>query len=197
MISYLQGHVAEVAADHVVLDVNGVGYAVLCPGRTLGGLVVGKPAKVFTVLVVREDAHILYGFTDRVERQMFELVTGSVSGVGPRIGLSLLSSFTVAEMTSAIFGNQPSYLARASGVGKKLAEKMIVELKDRLQKLPQLAGGEAMPMGALSSVAQDVASALVNLGYQPKAAEAAASAAAKEAEGFEGVFRVALKKVGS
>ncbi|MFZ2586968.1 MAG: Holliday junction branch migration protein RuvA [Alphaproteobacteria bacterium] len=196
MISYLAGTVAEVAADHAVVDVNGVGYEVLCPGRTLGGLAVGKAAKLFTVLVVREDAHVLFGFTDRVERQMFQLLTGSVSGVGPRIGLSLLSSFNVSEITGAIFANQPAQLARASGVGKKLAEKIIVELKDRLQKLPALTA-DAAPMQALSTVGHDVASALVNLGYQPKAAETAAAAAVKESgeSGFETVFRNALRRV--
>ena len=197
MISQLVGVVAEIGPDGMVLDVNGVGYGVLCPGRTLGGVVVGKQAKLYTVLVVREDAHVLYGFTDKVERQMFQLLTGSVSGVGPRIGLALLSSFSVSEITGAIFGNQPSFLARASGVGKKLAEKIIVELKDRLQKLPALTM-DAAPMQAITGVGQDVASALTNLGYQPKAAEVAAAAAVKECGegGFEAVFRLALRKVG-
>lgn len=197
MISHLIGTVAEVTPLSAVVDIGGVGYAVLCPGRTLGGLVVGKQAKLYTVLVVREDAHTLYGFTDKVERTMFELLTGSVSGVGPRIGLALLSSFSVSEITGAIFGNQPAFLARASGVGKKLAEKIIVELKDRLQKMPVLTA-EVGPMQALSTIGQDVASALTNLGYQPKAAEAAAAAAVKESAeaGFEAVFRLALRKVG-
>lgn len=197
MISHLQGLVAEIAPTHAVLDVNGVGYAVYCPGRTLGALHSGKPAKLYTVLVVREDAHTLYGFADKVERQMFELLTGSVSGVGPRIGLALLSSFTVADITGAIFSNQPGLLAKANGVGKKLAEKIIVELKDKLQKLPQLAEGAATPALTLAGIGQDVASALVNLGYQPKVAETAAAAAAKEHPdaGFEALFRTALRKV--
>ncbi|MCP5405755.1 MAG: Holliday junction branch migration protein RuvA [Pseudomonadaceae bacterium] len=193
MLAQITGQVLEVAPDHAVVDCHGVGYLLFCPGRTLGGLVVGQQGRLFTVLNVREDALTLYGFADKTERQMFRLLT-TVSGVGPKIGLSLLSSFSVAEITGAIFGNQPAVLARASGVGKRMAEKIIVELKDKLKNLPLAA--DVAPTAALPDVAQDVASALMNLGYQPKAAEAAASAALKEdaGAGFEELFRLALKK---
>lgn len=195
MLSQLTGVVCEIAPDHAVIDCNGVGYQVFCPGRALGVLETGKQARVYTYLAVREDALTLYGFTDRSERQFFQMLTGMVSGVGPRIGLALLSSFTVAEMVAAISANQPSQLARASGVGKKLAEKIIVELKDKLGMFAGAAEGVAI--GASSrGAATDLASALVNLGYQPKVAEAAAASAIQELPegGFDALFRLALRK---
>lgn len=194
MLAQILGTVVEVGPDHAVVDCHGVGYLVYCSGRTLAGLQSGQQARVYTVLNVREDALTLYGFTDKVERQMFQLLTNQVSGVGPRIGLSLLSSFTVAEITGAIFSNQPAMLARANGVGKRLAEKIIVELKDKLKSLPVAA--DAAPAAALSNLGHDVASALMNLGYQPKAAETAVAGALKDLPngGFEDVFRLALKK---
>lgn len=195
MLSQLTGIVAEIAPDHAVIDCNGVGYQVFCPGRSLGALENGKTAKLYTVLAVREDALTLYGFTDRGERQFFQMLTNAVTGVGPRLGLALLSSFSVPEMAAAISANQPSQLARAPGVGKKLAEKIIVELKD---KLGAFAGvGEAVAIGAGSrGAATDLTSALVNLGYQPKIAEAAAASAIQELPdgGFDALFKLALRK---
>lgn len=195
MLSQLTGLVCEIAPDHAVIDCNGVGYQVFCPGRALGSLENGKQARVYTYLAVREDALTLYGFTDRSERQFFQMLTGMVSGVGPRIGLALLSSFTVAEMVAAISANQPSQLARASGVGKKLAEKIIVELKDKLGVFAGAAEGLAIGASSHGAVT-DLASALVNLGYQPKVAEAAAASALKEAPdaAFEALFKLALRK---
>lgn len=193
MLSQLTGTILEVAPDHAVIDCHGVGYQVFCPGRALGNLESGKQARLYTYLAVREDALTLYGFVDRSERQFFQMLTNMVSGVGPRIGLALLSSFSVAEMVAAISGNQPSQLARASGVGKKLAEKIIVELKD---KLGVFAGaGEGIVL-ATGGAATDLASALVNLGYQPKVAEAAAASAIKEMPeaGFDALFKLALRK---
>jgi Holliday junction DNA helicase RuvA len=194
MLSQLTGTVLEIAPDHAVIDCHGVGYQVFCPGRALGMLEMGKQARVYTYLAVREDALTLYGFVDRSERQFFQMLTGMVSGVGPRIGLALLSSFSVAEMVAAISANQPSQLARASGVGKKLAEKIIVELKDKLGGFASAA--EGVVLGKANGAATDLASALVNLGYQPKVAEAAAASAIKEMPegGFDALFKLALRK---
>lgn len=194
MLSQLTGTILEIAPDHVVLDCHGVGYQVFCPGRCLGGLESGKAARLYTVLNVREDALTLYGFPDRYERQMFQLLTGTVSGVGPRIGLALLSSFATADIVSAILANQPGQLSRAPGVGKKLAEKIIVELKDKLKSYDAAPGAPAA--ATANQTGRDIASALINLGYQPKTAEAAAEAALKDSPdaGFDVLFRLALRK---
>lgn len=195
MLSQLTGTVVEIAPDHAVIDCGGVGYQVFCPGRSLGVLENGKQAKLYTVLAVREDALTLYGFTDRAERQFFQMLTNAVSGVGPRLGLALLSSFSVPEMAAAISGNQPAQLARAPGVGKKLAEKIIVELKDKLGVFAGAADGGVPGVNSHGAVT-DLASALVNLGYQPKIAEAAAASAIQDLPdgGFEALFKLALRK---
>jgi Holliday junction DNA helicase RuvA len=190
MISSLSGPVLDVSATSALIDCAGVGYEAFCPVRTLAQLVVGKPARLFTVLHVREDALTLFGFSTAAEKAFFVQLT-NVSGVGPKIGLSLLSTFMVDDIRQAISLNQPATLARASGVGKKLAEKIIVELKDKMGALPLL----ATPAGLPASSIVDVASALTNLGYLPKIAEAAAAEALKAAPtaSFDELFRSALR----
>ena len=197
MFAHISGSVAHVGADHTVIDCHGVGYLAFCSTRTLSNLgATGRPAHLFTRLVVREDAMILYGFSDTAERDLFDLIT-TVSGVGPRLGLSLLSSFTPEELAGAVTHNQPSTLARASGVGKKLAEKIIVELKDKIGHLPLFTAETPGAPASGGALLTDLASALINLGYQPKVAEAAAAGAVQETPDapFELLFRSALKKV--
>ena len=192
MISILTGPVLEITPASAVIDCAGIGYEAHCPSRTLAQLTVGTPTRLYTFLNVREDALTLFGFATATERAFFNQLT-SVSGVGPRIGLSLLSTFTVPEIQQAISANQPATLARASGVGKKLAEKIIVELKDKLGSLPI-----ALPStGGAVSTLTDLTSALINLGYQPKTAEGAAAAAlqAAPAASFDVLFKTALQKV--
>lgn len=192
MISTLTGPVQTLTPTSAVIECGGVGYEAFCPARTLGALVIGQQTRLHTVLVVREDAHILFGFSTAAEKAFFTQLT-SVSGVGPRIALSLLSSFTAAEIQQAIAANQPATLARASGVGKKLAEKIIVELKDKLGQIPLFI---AIAGPAVSTLLTDLTSALTNLGYQPKIAEAAAAEALKASPSapFEELFRAALRK---
>ncbi len=196
MFSQLNGIIIDVAADHAVIDVRGVGYQVFCPGRSLGSITVGQETRLYTVLNVREDALTLFGFTDRTERQIFLLLTQHVSGVGPRIGLALLSAFSAMDIASYIVGNQPSMLARANGVGKKLAEKIIVELKDKLKNEPIIPLAVAS-RSSLSDAHRDVVSALVNLGYHLKLAETAVAGAIKDAPdaSFENLFKIALGKI--
>ena len=193
MYAHLSGTVAGLGADHAVIDCHGVGYLAFCSTRSLGRLQTGQNTFLHTRLVVREDALILYGFADTAERDLFDLVT-TVSGVGPRLALSLLSSFAPEEFAGAVRHNQPATLARASGVGKKLAEKIIVELKDKLGSIPLFSAAQTPAHGATLT---DLASALINLGYQPKAAEAAATAVVQEFPHapFEELFRTALKRV--
>lgn len=191
MISLLTGTIAYTALDHVVIDCHGVGYQVFAPARTLASLQTGQGAKLFIVTNVREDAINLYGFTDAHDRELFIKLT-NVSGVGPKLGLSLLTTLTPSEILGAISSNQPKTLARASGVGNKMAEKIVIELRDYAGKAAFVSGTPVH-----SPLLVDLTSALVNLGYQPRNAEAAASATLQThpGEDFESLFKHALKKV--
>jgi Holliday junction DNA helicase RuvA len=195
MISILSGPVIALSANSAVIDCSGVGYEALCTTRTLANLQANQSARLYTVLNVREDALTLFGFSTIEERTFFNQLT-SVSGVGPKLALSLLSSFSPAEVQQAISLNQPATLARASGVGKRMAEKIIVELKDKLGQITSFGPLSTAANSVASMQAGDLTSALINLGYQPKIAEAAAAEALKSnpSAPFEELFRIALRK---
>ncbi len=197
MYASLSGPVVGLNETTAIIDCGGVGYLCHCPSRTLAALELHKAVRLFVHLNVREDALTLFGFQTSAEKDFFLALT-NVSGVGPKSGLSLLSTFTPQEIIAAIAANQPSQLARASGVGKKLAEKIIVELKDKLGSLPIFdgAGGLGGATGArISGPFAEVFSALQNLGYSPKVAESAAQKAFETAPdaAFDTLFKTALK----
>jgi Holliday junction DNA helicase RuvA len=197
MYASLSGAILAVNETTAVLDCSGVGYLLHCPTRTLANLAPNTAARLWVHLAVREDALTLFGFETQPERDFFLSLT-TVSGVGPKVGLSLLSTFTPNEIVQAISANQPSHLARASGVGKKLAEKIIVELKDKLGSLPLMANtlGATNGLGAriVAGPMHDLCSALINLGYAPKIAETAAQQALDTSPDapFEVQFKSAL-----
>lgn len=195
MIARLTGHLAESAADHAVIDVGGVGYLVLASARTLSAIgPVGGQVMVFTEMQVREDAMTLFAFGSAGERDWFRLLTG-VQGVGGKVALAILSTLDADELSRAVATEDKAMVARANGVGPKLAQRIVMELKDKV-------GGVALgPAGALpraaGGAAADAVSALANLGFRP--AEAAAAVAAAEAELGQGatldaLVRLALKK---
>ena len=206
MIARLTGTLAESAADHIVLDVNGVGYLVLASTRTIAAIgAVGNAVMLFTEMQVREDAITLFGFGSAAERDWFRLLTG-VQGVGGRVALNILSALAPDELSSAILHQDKAMVARANGVGPKLAQRIVMELKD---KVGGLGGGGA---GGLStdglspahpersrgkSIAQDAASALMNLGFRPAEAGTAVAAAGEELgadASLDALVRLALKK---
>jgi Holliday junction DNA helicase RuvA len=195
MIARLTGTLFESAADHAVLDVNGVGYLVLASSRTLTAIgPVGGQVMLLTELQVREDSMTLFGFGNPGEREWFRLLTG-VQGVGGRVALSILSTLAPDELTQAVARQDKVAVTRANGVGPKLAERIVRELKDKV-------GGVALgPTGAApvatTGHAADAASALTGLGFKP--AEANAAVAAAEAElgngaTLDALVRMALKK---
>jgi holliday junction DNA helicase RuvA len=201
MYAHLTGTVVEVGADNAVLDVGGVGYMVHAGARTLGLLQSAKDTKtttrVFTHLHVREDVMALYGFADTAEKSLFLMLT-SVNGLGPRLGLSLLSTFAPDEIVAAIQAGQATTLSRASGVGKKMAEKILLELKDKIGQIGNSLGALGVAtLGSSTGKVVDLASALINLGYAPKVAEAAAAEVVKATPdaAFAELFKHALKKV--
>ncbi len=176
MICFLKGQVADIGADYVALDVNGVGYQLFCSARTLGQLEPGHSAEVHTHLHVREDQMTLFGFADTAEKELFLQLT-SVNGVGVKVALALLSSISPRDLVLAVTQQDAAALTQAPGVGKKLAERLVLELKSKLGSLPigMANGAEISSTGAAlaGGVVADVRSALFNLGYKPQQADRA------------------------
>ncbi len=195
MIARLTGTLAESAADHGVIDVGGVGYLVQASTRTLAALgAVGNAVMVFTEMQVREDSMTLFAFGSAGERDWFKLLTG-VQGVGGRVALNILSALDADEISRAIAAQDKAMVARANGVGPKLAERIVRELKDKVGGVAIGSFGAA-PVAA-GSAAADAISALGNLGF--KSLEASRAVAAAEDElgagaSLDALVRLALKK---
>jgi Holliday junction DNA helicase RuvA len=175
MIGRLTGRLAAKAPDHVLLDVGGVGYLVHIPLSTFYELPDAEgPASLWVHTHVREDALALYGFLTERERTLFLLLLG-VTGIGPRVALTVLSGIPPAELIDALRSQDVRRLVAIPGVGKKTAERMVLELAEKVASLP----GEAPPKAPAAAAADDVVSALVNLGYRKAEAERAVDAAAR------------------
>jgi len=195
MIARLTGILAETAADHAVIDVAGVGYLVLASARTLDAIgAVGGEVMLLTELQVREESMTLFAFANAGEREAFRQLT-SVQGVGGRVALAILSVLDPAELARAVSAGDKAMIARANGVGPKLAQRIAMELQGKLGS-PGLAGaaGSAAPT---SGASQDALSALANLGFKPAQASAAVAAAVDELGSgatLDALVRLALRK---
>lgn len=169
MIGHLRGRLAAKHPPQLVLDVGGVGYEIEAPMSTFYGLpAVGAEVNLHTHLVVREDAHVLFGFGTERERSLFrELI--KVSGVGPRIALAILSGVSVEEFHRCVESDDVASLVRVPGIGRKTAERLVVEMRDRLAVLagPAASGRTGIAPGAAASPQSEAFSALVALGYRP------------------------------
>ncbi|RED17274.1 Holliday junction branch migration protein RuvA [Parasphingopyxis lamellibrachiae] len=194
MIAKLKGILESAAADHAVIDVQGVGYLVAASSRTLDALgPVGGDVTIHTEMLVGDDFIRLIGFASASERDWFRLL-GSVQGVGSKVALALLSTLETAELQTAIVASDAAMVARAPGVGPKLASRIVNELKDKVGGIAIAAGGVAPVAGGASS---DAVSALLNLGFKPAEASAAVAAAQDELgadAGLDALVRTALKK---
>ncbi|MEM9086507.1 MAG: Holliday junction branch migration protein RuvA [Pseudomonadota bacterium] len=198
MIAKLNGRLDSTGEDWAIVDVQGVGYLVHCSARTLSALgAVGEACTVHTDLQVSENDMRLLGFAESAERDWFRLLT-QVQGVGSKVGLAILSALSTGELRDACAAGDAASVARANGVGPKLAGRIVNELKDKAGALPgsggALGGIAAAPAGGASA---DAASALENLGFKPAvAAQAVARAVEELGDGAsEGdLIRVALKK---
>lgn len=198
MIGRLRGTLAEKQPPHVIVDINGLGYELEVPMTTLYRLPsVGEPLTLHTHLVVREDAHLLYGFFEKRERELFrELIR--LNGVGPKLALALMSGLEVDELVRCVQAQDTSVLVKVPGVGKKTAERLLVELKDRFKAweiVPGMSPLVAEPRGgsAVSSAENDAVSALISLGYKPQEASRAVSAIKEDGLSSEDMIRRALK----
>lgn len=196
MIARLKGLLDSVGADTCVVDVSGVGYLVAASSRTLGGLGPTGGAVVLHIETqVREDAIQLFGFTTHEERDWFRLLL-SVQGVGGRVALAILSVLTPAELQHAVAAKDTASVARASGVGPKLAARIVLELKDKAGAVPT-GPLQIAPIRSAKSAVADALSALANLGFRPMdASRAVAEAVADLGEDADAgdLIRVALKK---
>ncbi len=193
MIGLLRGRLAEKRPNQVILDVGGVGYLVQVPLSTFAAL--GELHAEVTLLIhthVREDALALYGFVSAREKHFFEMLL-SASGVGPSLALKILSGMSVDELVPAIRGSDLARLTRIPGVGRKTAERIVVELKDKLEAVALEA--ERPTAASPAGVEADVVSALVNLGYDARTAESAVGEAKRETgtESFEKLLRASLQ----
>lgn len=186
MIALLKGRIEEVGDGNAVVDVSGVGYLVFCSARTLGLLTQGEAATVYVETHVREDHIHLYGFIDPSEREWFKLLT-TVQGVGAKVALAILSVLSGDEITHAVAAGDKAQVGRANGVGPKLAQRIVTELKDKVAALAlgPAVGAKGAKMataassaGGASDATRDATSALVNLGYSPSDALSAVSHAA-------------------
>jgi holliday junction DNA helicase RuvA len=203
MIGKLKGIVDTYGDDFVILDVGGVGYQVQCSARTLQELPAsGQPAVLSIETYVREDQIRLFGFTSDVEREWFRLLQ-TVQGVGARVALSVLGTLKPAELASAIALRDKAMVARTPGVGPKVAERIVTELKDKAPAYADLDPAVIRLSGAVDDrrapqPVADAVSALVNLGYgQPQAAAAIAAAAREAGEGSDAarLIRLGLKEL--
>lgn len=204
MIAFLSGSVASLGLDRVVLDVGGVGYLVLTPPQVAAECRVGAAATLSTTLVVREDSQTLYGFSGDVERDLFDLLM-TVSGVGPRLALAMLSVLTPADLRRAVLSDDLVSLTKVPGIGKKGAERLVLELRDKIAAFggdDDAATGEAAtsapePGLGEAAVAQ-VRVALTGLGWSAKQAEDAITRATDKApEGADvaALLRAALREL--
>jgi Holliday junction DNA helicase RuvA len=197
MIALLRGRVLEKQANRVIVDVAGVGYDVAVPLSTFYSL--GEPGAEVTLRIhthVREDQLALYGFLTPLELVMFDRLI-AVSGIGPKLALSVLSGMEPRDLVTAIQRGDIARLTGIPGVGKKTAERIIIELRDRLPKALEATVGAAPPPSAGDVLRDDVASALVNLGYHRQAVDKVLDRLLGEGEtpDFERVLRTALKEL--
>jgi Holliday junction DNA helicase RuvA len=197
VIAHLRGSIFSKSPNSVVLDCSGVGYELAISVSTFTELgAEGKEARLHVYTHVREDALALYGFGELAEKRLFEKLL-TISGIGPKLAITVLSGISAERLVGAIRAGDHATLTRIPGIGKKTAERVVLELKDKLDDMVGAAPASAASP-SLGAVADDVLSAMVNLGYPRPVAQKAVEAAAKDASvagDFEKLFRAAMSAV--
>lgn len=197
MFGFLRGNVAEVMADRVYLDVFGIGFEVFASGNTLSRLKKGTEAMLYTHVNFAQDSVAVYGFSSVDEREMFKRAI-SVSRVGPKLALAILTAMTPSEFAMCIVAGDERTLSRVPGLGKKTAQRIILELKEKIATETAIApfeGAEPAASAAEGPEAEAVG-ALVALGYDAQTASKAVRAVSGRAQGVEGILKEALKELG-
>ena len=194
MIGFLRGTLLKKQPPLLILDVNGVGYEIDAPMTTFYILPdIGNEIEIFTHLVVRDDAHLLFGFATEDERHLFRNLI-KVNGVGAKMALTILSGIEADEFSQCIQNNDAERLIKLPGVGKKTAERLIIEMRDRLDNLPKLTiGHENNKTRAYTAPVDEAVSALTSLGYKPSEASRYVLAIAEDDMSSEELIRKALK----
>lgn len=195
MIGFIRGKLFSKTPPQLVIDVQGVGYEVEAPMTTFYDLpALGKEVLLYTHLVIRDDAHILFGFSTEADRAMFRMLI-KVNGVGPKLALTILSGQSADEFHRCIHDNDVQALVRLPGIGKKTAERLIIEMKDRLPDTVELSTTEqgAARVQLMSSPKQEAISALCALGYKPQDASKMVQNIAQEGKTCEDIIKLALQ----
>lgn len=193
MYEYLSGRVDYIGENYAVIDISGLGYRVFTSQNTMKGLKLGEITKIFTHLIVKEDDLVLYGFATRDELSIFKLLI-SVSGVGPKVGASLLNQYKASELAAAIIARDAAKLTKAQGIGKKIAERIILELKDKIDT--ESAIGRTDIFDAGDEISQ-VIEALVSLGYNYSIASTAVMKLKDTKQPIDILIKDALKQLGT
>lgn len=196
MISHIEGRVAQKRAGELVIDVGGVGFLLLCPASTVAAApAAGAVFRCYTHFSVYEGGMDLYGFSTREEREMFRRLC-SVSGVGPRTALGVLSTLSLRDLSLAILAKNTMAIARAPNVGKKTAQRIILELKEKVDGADAAFGGVAAPPALNPDATQEAVEALLALGYSGQEAARAVEAVRDKAETADKLILLALKGLG-
>lgn len=193
MYAFINGTIEEADSEGIVIEAGGIGYFVQCTASVLSSVSIGQKAKIFTYQHVREDAIILFGFISKEERTMF-LRLISVSGIGPKIALQILSAVSARELAIILVSGDSAALTKVPGVGKKTAQRMILELREKVDNDELLPQSAAMSASApADGMIADAVYALAALGYSPAEAAKAVEAAAPSCRNTEDIIRTVLK----
>lgn len=197
MYDYIKGEVASTDKDYAVIEAGGVGYRMYTSAQSLLHIKAGTAAKLYCQLVVREDAHTLYGFYTPEEREMFVRLTG-VSGIGPKVALAILSAMKVSDLAAAIITSDERAFSKISGVGKKTAQRIIIDLAEKIATKEMIddGGNEPIPSGGAGVEAEAIA-ALVSLGYNRAEAIKAVSSVKNLGDTTEDIILLALRRMGA
>ena len=198
MFSYIKGELAEINIDHIVIDVNGIGYQIFIPTNTLNYLPsIGESVKIHTYLYIREDAMILYGFLTKDDLEMFKLLI-TVSGIGPKGGLGILSTLSSDDLRFAVLSGDSKAISKAPGIGAKIAQRVILDLKDKISLEEafeqKLENNKNISQSENNSVKNDAVLALTSLGYSStESLKAVSKVEITEDMDVEAVLKASLK----
>ncbi len=193
MYAYINGTVEETDANGVVLEAGGIGYYLQCPSSVISSVSTGEKRKIFTYQHVREDAIVLFGFLTKEDRTMF-LRLISVSGIGPKLALQVLSSLSAGELAIVLVSGDASSLTKVPGIGKKTAQRIILELREKVDN-DELAGAKLPEIKAASGMINDAVYALAALGYSAQEVTAAVEAVAPQCKNAEDIIRSVLRSM--
>ncbi len=195
MYDYIKGDVVATDKDLAVVEAGGIGYRIYTTSQSLANIKAGQTAKLYCHFVVREDAHTLYGFTTSEEREMFVRLTG-VSGIGPKAALAVLSAMKISELAAAIITSDETALQKVPGIGKKTAQRIIIDLAEKISSSEIVGDADTGERGSMGIEAEALA-ALVALGYNRTEATRAVSSVKNLGDTAEELILMALKRMGA